>query len=245
MNLGFRNVRGLQETPKQREVSTFILNSNMDIFGLLETKLTMSTLGDFKKNNLKNLSFIENFSTARNGRILLVWNPARLDVNVSIVEPQVIHAKVECLVSGNKFHLAMCYGRNHLQDRHELWDSLISHAPTDEPLLVCGDFNNVMEQDERIVVCPPIEREVRELVDTAAYLNLQDYPSTGCFYIWANSTIFSRIDRLMYNNAWLEEGWMVKTHFHTRGVLSDHSECTAELFNPIKRFRRDFKYCNF
>lgn len=49
----------------------------------------------------------------------------------------------------------------------------------------------------------------------------------------------------MYNNAWLEMGWSIKSHFHTRGEDFDHSSCTAELFNPTKWFLQEFKYCNF
>lgn len=186
----------------------------------------------FKKNYLKEWVFEDNFHTACNGRILLAWNPSRLVVNVSHVEPQVIQATVECLSMGNKFQLALCYGRNQLQDRRQLWDSLINSFDLELPLLVCGDMNNVMDFDELVGGRPPIEREIRELADTAAYLNLQDAPSTGCFFTWTNDTMFSRIDRIMFNNTWLDKGWAIKSHFHTRGERFDHSPCTAELFNP-------------
>lgn len=245
MNLGFWNVWGLHVLSKQREVFSFISSNNMDIFGLLETKLNSTTLDKLRKNYLQSWSFFNNFDIPRNGRILLVWNPTRVTIDGFTVEPQVIHAKGECLVSGNKFHLALCYGKNQLQDRRLLWDSLIAHAPTDLPILLCGDLNNVMDYDERVGGRQPIEREVRELVDTAAYLNLQDSPSTGCFFKWSDRTVFSRIDRMFHNGAWLEEWWTIKTHFHTRKARFDHSACTTELFNPVKRFRREFKYCNF
>lgn len=112
-------------------------------------------------------------------------------------------------------------------------------------MLVCGDLNNILDYDERVGGRYPLEKEIKEFVDTAAYLSIQDCPSTGCFFTWTNGSIFSRIDRLMFNNAWLEAGWTVKSKFHSRGEYSDHSVCTAELFNPIHRFKRDFKYCNF
>lgn len=105
---------------------------------------------------------------------MFVWNPARLVVIVSLIEPQVIHAKVECLICGNKFHLALCYGRNQLQECRGLWDSLIAHAPTDVPLLACGDLNNIFDHDEHIGGRHPPEKVIRKFVDTTAYLNLQD-----------------------------------------------------------------------
>lgn len=148
MNLGFWNVRGLLEPPKQRKVTSFISNNNLDLFGFLETKLISGTLETFKKNYLKDWSFADNFHTACNGRILLTWNQSQLAVNISRVEPQVIQVMVECLSNGNKFQLAMCYSRNHLQDRRQLWDSLIENSDLELPLLVCGDLNNVMEMDE-------------------------------------------------------------------------------------------------
>lgn len=246
MNIGFWNVRGgLHEPRKQREVTSFLTKNNINFFGLLETKLNSSNLELFKKNTVKDWGFVDNFSVARNGRILLTWNPARLILNIVSIEAQVIHTKVECQGTGNRFHVATCYGRNQLQERRELWDSLIENCPSDEPLLVCGDFNNVLDFEERKGGRPPIEREVREFADTVAYLNLQDCPSTGCFFTWTNGSIFSRIDRIMHNNAWLESGWAIKCHFHTRGTGFDHSPCSAELFNPTKRFRCDFKYCNY
>lgn len=128
MNIEFWNIcGGLHEQQKQREVSSFISNNSIDIFGLLETKLNNSTYDVFIKSNLRDWNFVDKFCTARNGRIILVWNPARLVVDIVSVEAQVIHAKVECRVSGNRFHLVTCYGRNQLQERRELWDSLIEH----------------------------------------------------------------------------------------------------------------------
>lgn len=82
MNFGFWNVRGLHDQPKQREVTNFISNNNLDLFGFLETKLNNNTLGEFKKKFLKDWNFADNLHTARNGRILLSWNPSRLVVNV-------------------------------------------------------------------------------------------------------------------------------------------------------------------
>lgn len=176
MKLGFWNVCGFQEPRKQREVSSFILKK-IWIFSVYTAPL----LEIFHKHNLTDWNRANNFHTFRNGRILFMWNVARLVVNILFNEPQVIQAKVECLISGNKFHLAMCYGKNQIHDSRDLRDSLIANTPIDEPLLICGDFNNILDHEERVGGRYPLEREIKEFFDTPVFLNLQDCPSTGCF----------------------------------------------------------------
>lgn len=53
-------------------------------------------------------------------------------------------------------------------DRRAMWDSLIDHVPPDNPAIVCGDFNNILNPEERVGGLVSLEREVHEFFDIAA-----------------------------------------------------------------------------
>lgn len=65
------------------------------------------------------------------------------------------------VISDNVFHLALCYGRSQHYDKRAMWDSLIDHVPLDNPAIICGDFNNVLNPEKRVRGRVPLEREVQ------------------------------------------------------------------------------------
>lgn len=103
------------------------------------------------------MKFINNFDVVKNDRILL-WNPLTVQVVTTSFEKQVIHATITCLMTSKTFHLSLSYGYYQITERRELWDSLISNI-LDSPALIGGDFNVVLNPDERVGGRVPLERE--------------------------------------------------------------------------------------
>lgn len=232
------NIRGMQQAPKKNAVRALITKHKIDIFGILETKFKVSSFSKFSPTFLHGWNFMHNFDIVSNGRILLCWNSNTVDVNIISVEKQVIHANVTCRISGNNFHYALCYGFYTIEDRMDMWDSLILHVPLDAPAFVCGDFNCVQDTSERVGKRTPSEKELADFVVTSAFLTLQDAPSTGCFFTFAGKDVFSRIDRTLINTIWLENNWFCRTEFLPRGIISDHSVCISTLFQQVQIFKK-------
>lgn len=238
------NVRGLHKPQKQAAVRELVRNKKVDLLGLVETKLSFSSLRILLSNHFAGWNVINNFDLVPGGRILLLWNPAKIDVVTIIREKQVIHTTISCLVTNNSFNFSLVYGFWSVANRRELWDSLLLHTQHNQPLLLAGDFNCVLSEDDRIGNRPPTEYEIKDFVDTTAFLGLEDVPASGAKYTWTDGSIFSKIDRVMVNNHWFEANFLCRAEFTPPGVHSDHSPAIIYLFGEIHSKPRPFKFFN-
>lgn len=50
-----------------------------------------------------------------------------------------------------------------------------------------------------------------------------DVNSIGCHLTWTNGVVWSKLDRVMVNDRWIQEGREIYAHFLPEGCLSDHS----------------------
>ncbi|XP_042056358.1 uncharacterized protein LOC121800935 [Salvia splendens] len=239
------NIRGLQQLPTQAAVVDFVRTHKIDVMGLLETKFTKENYTFFLENNFRDWKAVDNFELIENSRMLLIWNPSRVELEPIRLEEQAIYAKIRCLTSNNSFHFVLVYGLHTIPDGRPLWDSLVEHVMQDEPTLVSGDFNNVLADDERIGGTVPTEYEIKNMVDTCALLGLEDIMSTGCKYTWTNHAISSKIDRAMINDAWFTKGYLASTEFSPSGSYTDHSPAVTTLFGNIVSYPKPFKFFNF
>lgn len=241
------NIRGLQNLPTQAAVVDLVKKHKIDVMGILETKFT--TENDnykfFLQNNFRDWKAVDNFAQFENSRILLLWNPNKVELEPTLVEEQAIYARIRCLTSNNSFNFILVYGAHTIPDRRPLWDSLIDHVLQDQPTLLSGDFNNVLAEDERVGGVPPREFEIKNMVDTCALLGLEDIMSTGCKFTWTNRTISSKIDRAMVNEAWFSKGYLATTDFLPSGAYTDHSPAVTTLFGNVVSFPKPFKFFNF
>ena len=143
------NVRGMQPPERHPVVADQIKRNRVDIMGVVETKMKMTSLKAFMARYFPSWKF--NFVIAdRNGtcRMLLLWNPQTAAVEVCAMEQQVIHTKIRCVRSWNSFLFSLVYGLHSPEIGQSLWDSLVDFGLQSEPYLVSGDFNPVMHVDE-------------------------------------------------------------------------------------------------
>ncbi|XP_041995804.1 uncharacterized protein LOC121745925 [Salvia splendens] len=160
------NIRGPQQLPTQAAIVDFVRTHKIDVMGLLETKFKKENYTFFLENNFREWKAVDNFELIGNSRMLLIWNPIKVELEPIRVEEQAIYAKSRCLTSNNSFHFVLVYGLHTIPDRRPLWDSLVEHVMQDEPTFVSGDFNNVLAEDERVGGSVPTEYEIKNMVDT-------------------------------------------------------------------------------
>ncbi|XP_074315457.1 uncharacterized protein LOC141651655 [Silene latifolia] len=88
--------------------------------------------------------------------------------------------------------------------------------------------------------------ELKGFQDCVAYCGLMDIPAQGAFFTWTNkhevgAMVFSRIDRALITDAWLDSYPDTLTTFHPEGIF-DHCPCTMVLRPSMEKRRSNFKY---
>ncbi|XP_074306341.1 uncharacterized protein LOC141641583 [Silene latifolia] len=164
------------------------------------------------------------------GRVWLLWDPSMFDVNVKDVTAQAIHSEAV--------------------ERESLWNSIRDyHRGINGPWVVCGDFNAILDFNERIGGAPVSYADVLPLAQVTQDCNLADLKATGAFFTWNNKyetgdKVYSRIDRVMINDDWI-------TTFPPDSVanflpegLFDHCPCLISLECSHQQRTKSFKYFN-
>ncbi|XP_060965421.1 uncharacterized protein LOC133034368 [Cannabis sativa] len=140
--------------------------------------------------------------------------------------------------------LTVVYGFNDRKDRIELWKDLMQ-LKTDERWILMGDFNAITTKEERVGHRVKYYEEV-EFIDCIQSCQLEDIKATGCFFTWTNKQqgqdrIFSKIDRVMANQRWLDAYPNAEALFLKEGIY-DHSPGILSLFPKWKCGKKPFKY---
>ncbi|XP_074305825.1 uncharacterized protein LOC141641047 [Silene latifolia] len=207
---GFWNIRGLNSLNKQKEIKWFLHSNNIGLFGLVETRVKSNNWLKVRNNLCSSWALCTNNSLHKNGRVWLLWDPNCFDVNVVDITSQTIHSFVLSKMTGRKFWFTVVYGFNHSTGRELLWNKLKEYAAScQEAWAVGGDFNNVLNYNERIG-SDITSAEIAPFQDCVHWCQLQDIPAIGSFFTWNNkqgveSRVYSRIDRMLVNDEWISK----------------------------------------
>ncbi|KAJ4831613.1 hypothetical protein Tsubulata_014831 [Turnera subulata] len=154
------------------------------------------------------------------GGIWLLWDESRVQVSVLFNHPQLMHVRIEDVHSS--FLFTAVYGCPQEGWRRCLWRNLEALAATiDEPWLVAGDFNAVVEGSERLTRLGRPGQANALFVDCLLQTNLLDLGFVGNRFTWKSGNQYARLDRFLSNSTW-------RTHFaeasvyHLPRVGSDH-----------------------
>uniref|UniRef100_A0A803NL62 DUF4283 domain-containing protein n=1 Tax=Cannabis sativa TaxID=3483 RepID=A0A803NL62_CANSA len=125
-----------------------------------------------------------------------------------------------------------------------LWQDLKAIS-TQDPWVVMGDFNDVLEQEERI------GSRVKTLTsysfkDCVSQCQLEDIKSSGKFFTWCNKQqgddrIYSKLDRVMANGKLMEKYPGAKAIFLNEGAF-DHSPALVIFHQLAHNGRKPFCY---
>lgn len=95
MKIASWNIWGRNHPLKQNGVRHLIRSNHIDVLAILETKCNLGKVIKFIRNILVGWDFFENFDLASGGRILVVWNPASVEVALIQKHAQVLHCYVK------------------------------------------------------------------------------------------------------------------------------------------------------
>eukprot|EP00258_Populus_trichocarpa_P025573 XP_024441592.1 uncharacterized protein LOC112324175 [Populus trichocarpa] len=207
---------GLNSPLKQHEVASLMKRNKIDVCGLLEMKLSSSKVAFMQKFLLKNWKFVSNAEIANTARIVLLWNPSTISIEVINLSAQA---------------------------RRALWEDLKRWCPS-SPWIVLGDFNSILSQDDKHNGEPVSSYEVPDFRECCADLGLADLNATGCHFTWSSGSVWSKIDRVMVNPLWFSSQMQTHVHFCTLGAFSDHSPTSIKIgLRPLPG-KRNLKFFN-
>ncbi|KAL0455349.1 UNVERIFIED_CONTAM: hypothetical protein Slati_0874100 [Sesamum latifolium] len=137
------------------------------------------------------------------------------------------------LVADFSAHLSVLatiiYGANDHIVRRELWQQLgvLSQSIDDEPWVVGGDFNTVLDMSEVCGSSVDIHVQMNEFRDCIHETGLIQLPMQGELFTWHNCSegdrsLWKRLDRLLVNDAWLRQ-WPNSCYQSLNARTSDHS----------------------
>lgn len=243
MILSFWNIRGCNKPTKQKGLVHFLRKHNINILVLLETKLNANMLSQLllKFSSWKS---VHNFDLHPGKRVLIIWNPSFVSLNVVASSAQSIFCNINCLVTGRLSHLTAVYAYNTLEDRRLLWDEIVDqHSHISSPWMVLGDFNCILNVDEREGGRLVSAHQLQDQLNCIMSCGLMDLRYMGCKFTWDNGTVRSKLDRVLVNAPFFECFPNATSNFLNSGCLSDHSPCIIQLM-PIASSAYSFKFYN-
>lgn len=242
------NCRGAGNSKFKRNFSELMKTHKPGVVALLETKVSLDSMGIFFKSlGLKGSVHVD--PTGRVGGIWLLWDPDTVSVNTTEISNQVIHATIKKDAFEDWVFSAVYASPNHTT-RETLWEELVTKAAImNSPWLLAGDMNETTSatecQSSSNVVRTSQNRKFRDRIDSC---NLMDMGATGPKFTWSNgrkgmALVQKRLDRALCNADWrslFPEG-MVKNLPRT---YSDHSPLLIHVFGNSQfiRINRPFRF---
>ncbi|XP_074306090.1 uncharacterized protein LOC141641320 [Silene latifolia] len=183
-----------------------------------------------------------------NGRIWIFWNPVAITLTVLHRSAQHMHCSLLHIASQKHIEVTFVYAFNARHDRRELWTNLQSiSSQMSVPWLCFGDFNVVLNMDERLGSTHVQLADIAEFSQCLDTCSLVDHPATGCHYTWNNKqgdglSRWVKLDRILASPQWFASLHYTAT-FMNAGV-SDHSPCLVNVDGMASPCRSTFKYLN-
>ncbi|XP_074277869.1 uncharacterized protein LOC141601480 [Silene latifolia] len=220
----------MASTTQMKDIKWCLHHANVDLFGLLETRVRPGSLNKVVDSFCNGWNFITNHQYHDGGRIWLLWKEEKYDVDVIEMDAQFIHIKVKDIITNFQFFATYVYGFNKIEDRVPLWTALVRFVVV-EPWIVLRDFNNVLHMDEKIGL-PVKDTETIPFQNTIDNCGLQDMKSTGSFFTWNNkqpssTRVISRIDRVLINDEWVNK-WPDHFAYYVPEGDYDHFPCLIQ-----------------
>ncbi|GJV99689.1 RNA-directed DNA polymerase, eukaryota, reverse transcriptase zinc-binding domain protein [Tanacetum coccineum] len=218
------NIRGLNRSPKQKEVRQVVNENNLSVYAILESHVDVAVVYDTCKKVCSRWKWTSNGNLCSKGsRIILGWNDDLVDVMIMAQTNQVMHVQVNTRIDNKTLFCSFIYADNYYFDRRALWSNLVGHARLmqNRPWVLLGDFN--------------------------APLNLEDH-SSGGYEPNATMRKFKECpsygDRIMGNlqfNGDFPGSFAIFQPYR----ISDHSPCVLRILTITKPKPKPFKFSNF
>ncbi|XP_071708573.1 uncharacterized protein [Rutidosis leptorrhynchoides] len=232
------NIRGFGsgKFSKFNSIKKLIANEKPSFCAFQETKLrSVKDSWVHKLWGSTECDFIQQEMIGKSGGQLLIWDS-------NVFEPIDVH-KVDRVIgirgkwksSGIEINILNVYGPHDDNSKQKLWDNLtVMMKDGIEPWVICGDFNEVRDQSERLN-CEFVESRAKRFNNFIESNDLMDIPLGGRIYtrVSDDGIKFSKLDHFLVNEAFFAL-WKDITVVALERKDSDH--CPIVLKDSEKDF---------
>ncbi|XP_062006063.1 uncharacterized protein LOC133723263 [Rosa rugosa] len=198
------NCRGICNDTTTRALKDLIVQNRPQIVFLCETKI--SSVSGFRDLHHA-LGFPhskEVLSVGQSGGLGMFWND---EVNVQVRTFSAHHIDLE--IGGGpgdlRWRLTGFYGYPTTAERDKSWQLLRDLRDLDSlPWVVIGDFNEILNNSEKLDGPPRAERQMRGFREALGYGDLLDLGFQGVMSTWWNSETRLRLDRAVCTPCWYD-----------------------------------------
>lgn len=247
------NIRGINNSGRQRMVRSWLQNLGTSVGALLETHVQEENFHSVFGAVAPGWRFENNYAEAAGGRIWLLWK-ASLSVVVYRKTDQLILCGVLDPETGLEYTVAVVYAHNTEVERRSLWRDMRDIARhqlvASSPFVILGDFNQILSSTEHFSI-QPYDLPVRGMEEFRVCLeesNLSDMDIRGTFFSWSNKRpedpILRKLDRALCNERWRERYPEAVSIFEAPGD-SDHSPIVVHFSTDSQSRKCSFKYFSF
>ncbi|KAL6551245.1 hypothetical protein OROMI_021733 [Orobanche minor] len=211
-------------------------NHKFNILALIEPKVDLNT-----NFFLKRFGFHSVCANVSNH----IWLFTETDTKIQILKSteQMLHVEVNCSSIPSVFFLTVVYGRNTKIQRRDLWDDLLSVSQNQVPWMVGGDFNIILQPEEKKGGACPIQSDMEEFSDCLLNCNLSDVGYAGTPFTWYRDGVWQRLDRILVSPEWYSSFPSISTR-HLPKYQSDHNSLLCQFEHNIAIRKTSFRFQN-
>lgn len=243
------NVRGMNNAAKHIEVGSYLNRIKVCFADLFETRIKSINARRIQSRLGRKWSFLDNYRHHGNGRIWVLWDKDKVNVQLIGSSYQYLHCMVMSTDNTLCCTVTVVYALNHLNERKKLGDDICTLASgITGPWCILGDFNNVLHVTDRIGGNPIQAYEYADLESMMTTSGLSELPMTGHEYTRCNKhtqgVIYSKIDRALGNMDWFQVYQGAQVEVLDPGV-SDYCPLYLNFQQPVDARRQSmFKFMN-
>ncbi|XP_026396235.1 uncharacterized protein LOC113290860 [Papaver somniferum] len=222
------NIRGLRRTKATDKIRSLVYTFGPSLFWLAEPKISVrkDTIKKLRLSRMKHL-VIHNSYESDKRNIWLLWSSSISDpILISNTKQEITVEIGGSLITGvNAASLAV--------DRRFLWDKMLEINNQDKPWLVIGDFNAVLNIEEKKGGRSPLKITMLEFNNYIQSYGLIQAPKTGLEFSWCNNRAGAK--RILHPS------WVYKVGarwLYDHGVLyGDNASIPKPLNVPFRAFK--------
>ena len=206
MRLLSLNCHGLGNPEIVQELHTLVKSEVPRVVFLMETRLEARNI-EWLRIKLGMIGALAVDRVGFGGGLAMLWSS---DITVSVRSYSPRHIDVE-IISENGVHWRFTgfYGNPEHHRRMESWDLMQRlGAECSLPWLVCGDFNEIVDNGEKLGFRSRAQRLMANFREALTDCDLSDLGFQGPKFTWSNlqsneNVIFARLDRGVSTREWL------------------------------------------
>lgn len=161
-------------------------------------------------------------------------------VEVLVDHVQVLHCRVSSTLLPEPIYMSFVYAKCTKAERVDLWDQIRSFKVLNAPWSVGGDFNIITQSSERVGGAAPNVAVMNDFCNCILDCDLLDIGFEGVEFTWMWRDIKQRLDRILFNQCWLDILPGTKVSHGVRR-LSDHRPliitAEASIYHHVSSFR--------